>query len=210
MLLESLCSIAVYCPRCGRVEIQDIPVFENGRRVLYCKNCGNALVSWEVRPRKGLLLSLTCGLCGAAIEKTFSLHQLHKIRFEKLYCEKDHFELGYIGRWQDIAEFIDFNAAEYDALHPGEEADALEHQQALLEAVNRAHERILLGDLACPCGSTAITVGIVGDSVLLECTDCGSSCLLPARTGKDLQRILRGDARNFPWKRELPLDMLRK
>lgn len=206
MLIDTACSVALYCQRCGRIHLQDIPLFSgHGCVPLVCGSCGHTMGEAAFRPRRGLALNIRCGICGSGNRQQFSWNQLRHLSFEKLYCAEDHFELGYIGRWQDIAEFLDFNAAEYDALHPGDGEDFPERQQTMLEALNRVHDMADSGELACSCGSTRITASVIGEVILLECLACGSVCVLPARTSADLRCLRPGMAAAFIWKSQRSL-----
>ena len=208
MLIDTACSLAFYCQRCGRIELHDVPLFSGQKHfTLECGSCGHTMGEISLKPRQGLILTTTCGVCGGKNQQQFTWRQLRHLRFEKLYCEHDHFELGYIGQWQDIAEFLDFNAAEYDSLHPNDGDEYLERQQTLLEALNRVHDLADSGELVCPCGSKDIVAGIRGEEIVLECESCGSYCVLPARTAKDLQSLRPGMAVKFVWKQRSFLDV---
>lgn len=208
MLIDTVCSLALYCQHCGRIHLQDVPLFSGKKYIaLHCDSCGHTMGEITMRPRRGLTLSTACGICGGENVHQLSWRQLRKLSFEKLYCAHDHFELGYIGRWQDIAEFIDFNAAEYDSLHPGDGDEFLERQQMLLEALNRVHDLADRGELDCSCGSTDIAAAIMGNAIILECQTCASYCVLPARTAEDLQQLRPGMAADFIWKPPCRLDV---
>lgn len=208
MLIDSIGSLALYCPRCGKIQLRDIPLFSGkAESVLRCESCSHPVVRVKARPKEGLTLHTLCGVCGEETEHTFSWRQLHRMKFEKLYCARDHFELGYIGKWQDIAEFLDFNAAEYDALHPSDGEGFMERQQLLLEALNRVHELALREELVCPCGSHDIMAGLLGDCVVLECASCTAFAMLPIREAKDLERLLPGSIGELPWQQYPLLDV---
>ncbi|MCI6085498.1 MAG: hypothetical protein MR711_04485 [Selenomonas sp.] len=193
VLVDSLCSVAFYCQRCGQIEIADVPLF-CGREsyVVKCSHCGAEKAHLRFAPRKGLVVETSCVVCGTKNRVVYSLRALRSLSMEKIYCEKDHFELGYIGRWQALAEFLDFNAAEYDALHPHDAYNFMEHQQILLEAFNRLHDLAEDGELFCPCGGHEFTADIAEDAIHLECTRCGSSAVIPAKTADDLKQLQPG------------------
>lgn len=206
MLVDTLCSVAFYCQRCGQIEITDVPLFTgHGRQVLTCSHCGAEKVAIRFAPRSGLIVETTCGVCGSLNRFTYPLRKAKALRFEKIYCESDHFELGYIGRWQDIAEFLDFNAAEYDALHPQDAYNFMERQQILLEAFNRLHDFAEEREILCPCGGHEFTADIAEDAIHLTCTRCGSYAVIPAATAEDLRQLQPGCEIDF-----LRPDLLRK
>lgn len=208
MLIDTACSLAFYCQRCGRIQLQDVPLFSGQKHfVMECGNCGHTMGEITWKPRKGLLLKTVCGACKGENHQQFTWRQLRRLRFEKLYCEHDHFELGYIGQWQDIAEFLDFNDAEYDSLHPNDGDRFLERQQTLLEALNRVHDLASSGELECPCGSSEISAAVRGEEIILECQSCGSYCILPAHNAENLQNLRPGMAAAFVWKPRSFLDV---
>lgn len=208
MLIDTACSVAFYCQCCGRIHLFDVPLFSGKRHfTMECADCGHKMGEISMRPKKGLIIKTRCGVCGGENSKQFSYRQLKRINFEKLYCQHDNFELGYIGKWQNIAEFLDFNAAEYDALHPSDADGFLEHQQTLLEALNRVHDLARHGELICLCGSAEISAGIAKDEIILECAHCGSYCIVPARTKEDLERLLPGRALSLEWRPHTFLDV---
>ncbi|MBR2216368.1 MAG: hypothetical protein IJ849_11535 [Selenomonadaceae bacterium] len=198
MLLNTLCSIAFYCQRCGQIHIQDVPFFSGqDGLVVRCGNCSHEQAVLRVHPRKGLTIETVCGVCNRLNTLTYGLKKVRRLTFEKIYCRHDSFELGYIGEWQAIAEFLDFNAAEYEALHPGDEDNFMVRQQIFLEAMNRVHELVECRSLVCPCGSQNFVADIVDDLIILECTDCGSYLEIPAGSAADLRRLVPGFRADF-------------
>jgi hypothetical protein len=193
VLVDTLCSVAFYCQRCGKIEVFDIPCLFGGQEhQITCSHCGGEVARFRLEPRQGLWVETPCVVCGGTNRVLYSLKDLRHLEFEKIYCHKDHFELGYIGRWKDISEFLDFNTAEYEALHPQEAYNFMEHQQILLEAFNRLHELAEEGELYCPCGGHDFVADIQDDSIHLECTKCGSYADIPAVTAEDLQQLQPG------------------
>lgn len=193
MLLDTLCSVALYCQRCGQIHVQDVPYFSGqGELPLLCGNCSQELALIRLLPQKGLQLRIPCGVCDTWNTFSYTLRQLKLLRFEKIYCREDHFELGYVGVWQAIAEFLDFNAAEYDALHPGDGDNFMGRQQVLLEAVNRVHDLVEREALICNCGSHDFTASVADGEIILECVHCGGYSLLPAAEAEDLKQLVPG------------------
>lgn len=190
MLIREACSAAFYCQRCGKVHVHDIPYFAAPRTVLGCDRCGQAQVVCE-RMDGGRQIAFTvgCVLCGKESLARYSFKRLPHVRLEKVFCQHDHFELGYVGRRQLIEELLAFNQAEFAALHPHEGKNFIEKQPILLEALNRVHEMAAQGDIVCPCGSGLISADIQGNSIVLSCDACGSYDVLRAETERDLARL---------------------
>ena len=53
------------------------------------------------------------------------------------------------------------------------------------------HELAAHGDLSCPCGSQEVSAGLTGESIVLQCQDCGSSCVLPVKSAEDLNHLVQ-------------------
>ncbi len=192
MLIREACSVALYCQRCGKIHVQDIPWFPpRPRSILRCDSCGHEQGVLERRPGGVFALTTVCAGCGAENGTTYSLKALQKIQLEKIYCRREHAELGYIGRRHRIEELLAFNRAEFAALHPGEGINSIEKQRVLLEALNRLHEMADRGAIACPCGSESISAIVRGSVIVLECARCGSSYVLRAERDDDLARLGR-------------------
>lgn len=193
VLIREACSAAFYCQRCGKVHVHDIPYFTANRTVLRCDRCGQTQVVCERNAGgRQIVFTVGCVLCGNESRAVYSLKSLPQIRLEKIFCQYDHFELGYIGRRRLIAELLAFNQAEFEALHPQDGKNFIEKQPILLEALNRVHEMATQGDIICPCGSGLISADIRGNSIVLSCDTCGSYYVLRAETERDLARIGRG------------------
>ncbi len=194
MVIQTVCSVALYCQRCGKVHVHDVPYFAGTRRlVLRCDSCAHEqAVLVRCRAHK-IELRIACAVCDRVNTMVYSLRRLHRLQLEKIYCQKDHFELGYIGRRRRIEELLTFNQAEFAALHPGEDKDQAEKQRVLLAAMNCLHDIAAAGDLLCSCGSSDISADIRGSSIVLTCGHCGSYCLLPAEHAEDLAKLRRLD-----------------
>ena len=193
VLIREVCSVAFYCRRCGKIHVHDIPYFAASRTVLRCDRCGHEQVVCErLDGSHKIAFSVGCVICGEENRTVYSLKNLRRILLEKVFCQHDHFELGYIGRRRRIEEFLAFNQAEFEALHPHDDKNFIEKQRILLEAINRVHEMAAHGGIVCPCGRGCISADIQGSSIVLECDSCGSYYVLRAETEKDLARIGRG------------------
>ena len=79
MLIDTACSLAFYCQRCGRIQLQDVPLFSGQMHfVMECGNCGHEMGKITLRPRKGLELKTECGVCNGKNRQTISWRQLKR------------------------------------------------------------------------------------------------------------------------------------
>lgn len=192
MIIREACSAAFYCQRCGKIHMHDIPYFADDRIVLHCDSCGHGQMVCQRLDGNQISFSSSCVVCGEENRIVYPLRKLRHIQMEKVFCQRDHFELGYIGRRSRIEEFLSFNQAEFEALHPHDGKNFIEKQRILLEALNRVHELAACGSIVCPCGRGLISADIKGSSIHLECGACGSYYVLRAETEGDLAQIAKG------------------
>lgn len=198
MLIQHMCSVALYCQSCGQVQIQDVPYFSGkGTIKLKCHNCSHELANIKIIPKRGIILDVACSSCHSHTMVHYSLANLKKISFEKIYCNEDMFELGYIGNWQAIAEFLDFNEAEYDSLHPEEGTGSFVREQLLLAALNKIHDLAEAKEIVCPCGSHSFRAMLNDNTILIECTECGSYSVIPVDCVEDIQKLSSGYDMDF-------------
>lgn len=193
MLIRTVCSIAIYCQRCGKIHIYDVPYFFGTKQlVLQCDSCGYERAVLLKRAGNKLELTVECISCGNVNKKIYSIKKLRKLQLEKIYCSQEHFELGYIGRRNSIQELLEFNRAEFEALHSNDGKNFIEKQQILLEAVNRVHDIAEKGAISCSCGCKEISADIRGNAIILECCNCGGYYVLHVENSGDLVRLERG------------------
>jgi hypothetical protein len=188
VIVQVVCSVAFYCQRCGKIHIHDIPYFSGKKRISLQCSCGHEQALVVRVDAKYLEIRVPCVVCNSVHKAIYQFRVLRRLQLEKIYCGRDHFELGYIGRRKRIEELLEFNRLEFEAIHPD---NRIEKQQILLEAFNRVHDIAARGDLTCPCGSKAIAADIRGQEILLECCHCGSYYVLPAGSECDLEKINR-------------------
>lgn len=185
-------SVAFYCQRCGKIHVFDIPFLKNNNEnILLCENCSHKIGSVKLSRNNEIIISAYCGVCKNENIFKYPIKNLKTESFEKLFCNNDNFEIGYIGRWESIAEFLDYTKAEYESLYPDDEEDFMDRQQILLEAVNLIHDLAQMRAIKCPCDNDKFKADIKEDSIVLKCENCQRYSIIPAKTSKDLERIQR-------------------
>jgi len=192
MLIREACCAAFYCQRCGQIHVHEIPYFSDARKtVLRCGTCGHEQAVLERLNGGRISVELDCVVCGENNRFVFSLKRLHSVQLEKIYCRKDHFELGYIGCRKKIEELLSFNQAEFEALHPSDGKNFIEKQRVLLGVLNRVDEMASTGCISCSCGHSDISAELHGHYIVLSCANCGSCYTLRAEKASDLAHIGR-------------------
>lgn len=198
MILNIASSVAFYCQRCGKIHVFDIPFFSGKEKnILRCENCSRKIATVSLERGKNIVIETYCGVCQTKNKFKFSLRNLNKKSFEKIFCINDGFELGYIGKWEAIAEFLDYTQTEYESLYPNEVENFSDSQQILLEAVNMVHDLAEMGEIICPCESHHFRAEVDDESILLRCKSCDSYTIIPAKNSNDLKQLQKGISLKF-------------
>jgi len=190
VIVQTEFSVALYCQQCGKIHVHDVPYFIGSadKIIFHCKFKHEQATL--IRTKSHFFrLRIPCVVCNSVHEAVFSLHQLMRMKVEKIYCAKDFFELGYIGKRQEIKEILMFNRQGFEILEHENHGEKIEKQQILLEAINRIHDIAEAGGIICPCGSKAIEADVLGSAVRLTCCHCGNYELLAAGRERDLDEL---------------------
>ena len=193
MVIKAEMAIALYCQQCGKLHINKISYFSlrTELQLLKC-SCGNNMATLTQLDTKRLKLRIWCNLCQMFQEKIYFLKDFYNIELEKIYCDKENFELGYLGAEQAIQAIVDFNKKEFiksDCIDNECDFSQVEKQHILLEALNKVHDIAEDGLLSCCCGSMDITADIIDDNLVLECKHCGGFYVLTTQNEEDLTKL---------------------
>ena len=190
MVANDCWSIAIYCQRCGKMQIHELSYFQkiNKKTILRC-SCNHHQATVVRTFSEGVRVEIPCVVCDFVHSENFTTKALVKMKVEKIYCAKDHFELGYIGKKQKIEEILAFNKKAFALLNKENNEHQIEVQQVLLDVLNQLHDLAEQGKISCQCKSKCITADIIGNSVILECCHCGGYYIIPAKSLADLDDI---------------------
>lgn len=183
-------SVALYCQRCGKIQLHDMSYFSKRDRIqtLRC-SCNHAQATLMRTTSDQIKIQIPCGACDALHEAKFKKKKLLRLKLEKIYCYNDHFELGYIGKRKNIEDFLAYNKREFETINAFNSDERIDKQQILLEILNKVHDIASEGGVICPCSHPILEADIVGDTILLECQHCGRYYMIPARDEQDLKKI---------------------
>lgn len=194
VIVDAGWSAALYCQRCGKLHIHDVAYFSGKSDEVPLKcSCGHHQATLVRSASNYFKLEIPCVVCSFAHEAMYKSKQLLKMKVEKIYCAKDHFELGYVGKRQSIEEILAFDQHAFESLDAANNEDQIEKQRILLDVLNRIHDIAERGGIQCPCGAKEIAADILGSSVILECCHCGGYSILPAKSERDLGRLNETD-----------------
>lgn len=127
---------------------------------------------------------IPCVVCQREQKHVYMMRQLTKVSFERIYCDHDRFELGYLGKRRRLEEFIRYNRL----LSEQKGAHSLENLQQFLEGLNQVHDLVEMGEVICPCGHREFVARMIGTSIVLTCTYCGGEAEIPLDRPSALRR----------------------
>lgn len=195
MVINTVSTMALYCPHCGKIQMHNISRFDLtsiGRRKLLC-SCGQLQATITSIGGRQCLLDIPCVLCQTNHVICLDSKRLWHADMDKIYCVQENFELGFVGARQVIAETVHKYKVEFEKLASDmdldEYDDSIENPQVMLETLNKIHDMAEKGGLHCRCGSSAIGVEVLPDGIVLECAQCGGQLMVQARNEQDLAYI---------------------
>jgi len=195
MIINTVSTLALYCPRCGTIHMHTISRFDLNRivnRKLLC-SCGQLQATITSISERQCLLDIPCILCQTNHVICLDSKRLWYANMDKIYCVQENFELGFVGNSQVIAATVDQYKVEFEKLSLDmaieEYDDYIQNPQVMLEALNKIHDMAEKDRLHCRCGSSAISTEILPDGISLECAQCGGQLLIQARNDQDLEAV---------------------
>ena len=196
MVARTWTSLALFCQRCGKLELYDLSRFSlsHERQQLYC-HCGQWQGELFSTPHSQQLLRLPCLLCKEDHLLCFTPRQFWQAETQRLYCPKHTLELGVLGSPELLKEQQLCHRQAYQCIQREEEDDeAVEDPQVLLEVLNMVHDLAAQGEISCACRQPQLAAEVLDSGVLLSCLACGAKRLVPARNERDLTKAsqLRG------------------
>lgn len=182
MLIRAVTTIALYCPRCGKLNLHDISHFAVGHEPsdLVC-SCRYKQASVMRAGAFQFVLTIPCVMCQSTHHQFFDRHALRHIEVEKIYCPSENFELGFIGDHDAIEATCRLHKSEFCRLwQDGVSDEDIRNQQIVLEVLNKVHDIASEQHIYCMCGAHQMTADLLPEGVLLTCLSCGGYELIPA------------------------------
>lgn len=195
MVINALSTLALYCSRCGKIELHSISRFtmpNAGERQLTC-SCGQLQATIAAAGRKQCLLRIPCLVCEVSHIICLDTDTLWRTKVERIYCPEENFELGFVGESQAVAKMIADNSDAVEILaremdeQDGEDCQG--NSRIILEILNKVHDIAEQGGVYCRCGSSEIVAEVSVDAVELTCLQCGGHQAIPAKTETDLAQL---------------------
>lgn len=195
MVINTVSALALYCARCGNIELHNVSRFalnNNSRHQLAC-SCGQVQGSIAGAGRCQYLLDIPCVLCETNHLIFLDNRLFRQAAASKIYCVEDNLELGFFGNTAAIAEIIARHKQQVARMtsEMAEQPDSqgVENSQILLEILNRVHDIAEQGGIYCCCGSTDVEASVLVDAIAVSCSQCDGRLLIPAKDEQDLARV---------------------
>lgn len=172
--------------------MHDIYHFSIKRTVLELKcSCGHVQAGLVRTSAGQFILSIPCVVCQSTHSVFFSSRKLLHTQVDKVYCNKDNFELGYFGSRAAVEKTLADQKQECVSLiretDKDESDEPIERQHIVLGILNKIHDIAEQGGVYCRCGSDAVEADLLPDCIMLECMHCGAYYTIAAQTEHDLQ-----------------------
>ncbi|MDD4600286.1 hypothetical protein SDC9_22936 [bioreactor metagenome] len=194
MVIGTAATLALYCPRCGKIQKHDISRFalRDSVRIDLACSCGQIQATLTAC-RHQYLLNIPCLVCQMNHIISLNKKKFWHTNFEKIYCARENLEMGFIGQKEKIEQKIADHKREFDSmvheLDVDDYGEYIENPPVLLEILNRVHDIAERGHIVCHCGKSAVEINLLPDGIELSCAHCGSHKIIEARREQDLAYI---------------------
>lgn len=192
MVINAVSTLALYCPRCGKIQMHDFSRFTFKNKVgkhLFC-GCGQVQATITSATANQCILDIPCVICETNHVICLENRKFWQKGMTKIYCTQENFELGFVGNKEIITKTIyqykqEFENVLYD-LDAEEYGEYIENPQVMIEVLNRIHDIAEKGEVYCRCGSSKVEAELEPDCIQLACTHCGGHTTISAHKEQDV------------------------
>lgn len=210
MVIHTACTLALFCPACGKIQMHDISPFiikKSERRDMLC-SCGQVQAVITGVSHNQYLLNVPCVVCETnhmiCLDSRKAFRKQPHDPIQKLYCPSQHMELGFIGERAQVEQVITDHNQEFERMtreHSYTDFDGyedyeeqIENPQVMFEVLNKIHDIAEKGRIYCQCGQNDIEAVVLPDCIELECRSCGSRQVIAAANEKDRMQAEKMEA----------------
>ena len=195
---RSSSTIALLCPKCGKLQVNNVSrfTFKNPQQYLSC-SCGQKLMSIVSSNKSQYLLKFNCMFCQEEHLTLINKNLLWHSFISKIYCSYTNTELGMMGSEEEIENRL--NTQKQTARELLEEVsdhdstvdifNDIKNPSVMLDILNKINDLALQDCVYCHCGSDEIEINILSDSIEVICSDCNSKKIIPASSSSDQIKI---------------------
>lgn len=192
MLINLLTKVALSCPACGRLEKEEINIFELpvGKLKKISCSCGAEKAAIKRKTKSQLQLSYFCLHCNKAHKLLISAHNFwHSQKIIPLSCRETGLNPGFFGPAALVDQAIQNEEQDLKLMAEELGFDDFENPEIMLKALDFIHDIAAAGQLNCKCGSDHINIELFSDKIQLICNHCGSRLNIAVVNQSDLNYL---------------------
>lgn len=194
MLIKQIRTITYLCPVCGLTHFEVISLFNfSGKNELTigCK-CGKSHLRISTEEYKKYSVFVPCIGCGNEHKYVLDFYHMWVKPINILNCKQNALEFCFIGNDNEVRKQLDSSEMQKDAVAAtiGFEK-SFKNSWVMLEAVNKIHDIAEQDNIICECGCKDISIYMLDDKIILQCTRCSGLEVINAKDNFDLKKILQ-------------------
>lgn len=192
MLINFSSTIALSCPACGRLEREEVNIFElpvAELKQLSC-SCGAEKASLKRKENSNIEINYFCLHCDTAHKAVISAQEFWRSKSLKpLSCKETGLNPGFYGPPQLVDNELKQERQDLELMAAELGFDDFKNPDIMLQALDFIHDIAAEDALNCECGSDDINIELFSDKIQLICNDCGSHLNIKAVNKADLQNL---------------------
>ncbi|GAB6137275.1 hypothetical protein [Halanaerobaculum tunisiense] len=191
MLIEYQTTLAWRCPRCSKLELEQVNIFDfsgTDKLKLDC-DCGETKLL-IIKEGSNFRLKYPCIFCDTQHSQFYNATEFWFGDVESISCSTNQTALGYFGPEDRLEELVR-EEEEYleQMMDKLEFEDCFDSPQIMLAAVNELHDIAMESGLVCQCGSQEIDIEMLAGEIELICQECEGVTKIQAQTEEDLASL---------------------
>ncbi|WP_041701330.1 hypothetical protein [Gottschalkia acidurici] len=190
MIIDSNIKVAVTCHKCGRINVEQLNLFNLNRdeKVKLSCSCGSLNAIINSRNLKNIYLRINCVDCG---EEHFYKYKVKNfIKGTEILCMENGMGIAIIGNTKDISRYIkDAEKNTLEALNDEKFQYFFTDHYIMKQSLERLQWLRENGRVNCDCGNEDIIIEVYFDRIELRCTRCHSTKVIYAESQEDLNNF---------------------
>ena len=196
MVLELSTALAMRCPTCGRLNIDQLNIFQlsgDTRHKIFCE-CGSHKMTVSKKGADHIVVEYYCIICDHEHSAMLSANKFwSKNHLSSLVCLETKLNLGYYGPYMLINEKLEKQQEDLNSMADELGYDDFSDPELILAILDYLHDIAANGGLFCECGSHDISIDLSSEKVKLICNNCQATYVVPVSSRKDLDRLKKLD-----------------
>ncbi len=196
MVLELSTAFAMRCPVCGRLEIDQINIFQlsgDKKYTIHC-DCGSEKAIIARKGSKHIAMNYYCIICDCKHSIVIPKVKFwSKNRFNTLLCHETDLKLGYYGSYKLLNRELERQQKDLDSMANELGFDDFIDPELMLAVLDYLHDTAADSNLYCECGSHDINIELFSNRVELACNNCQASLIIPVSCKEDLVGLKMSD-----------------